>query len=346
MRICLVNRYFDFRGTGVTRIATEVSKELEKRGHEVIKVATDGASLYAYAWQTGVQVAFKLPRDGIDVYHALATMEAMWLPKDKSIATYLDLFTTTNPDRAGAGMGYSRWKLEVGRRYFHVGSKVASRCRFLVCISNKTKQDVLKHVGADEQKLKVIRLGIRDDLKPENRTRKYFTIGTLGQLDKRKRIHLLVRDFHASKLDAKLLIAGNGPDRPILENMAEGDKRIEFLGLVPDEELNEFYNSLDLFVFPSAIEGYGLPPVEAMACGKPVVILGDLIMPLEIWERCESVNDLRLFFDHISDIGEWNRFRYIATRQAESNLNFAKEHKWSNCVSEYIKLYEEIKEAS
>jgi glycosyltransferase involved in cell wall biosynthesis len=346
MRICLVNRYFDFRGTGVTRIATEVSKELKKRGHEVVQVATDGASLYAYAWQTAVKVAFKLPRDGIDAYHALATMEAMWLPKNKSIATYLDLFTTTNPDRAGAGMGYSRWKLEVGRRYFHVGSKIASRCRFLVCISDKTKQDVLKHVGADKQKLKVIRLGIRDDLKPENKRHNHLTIGTLGQLDKRKRIHLLIRAFHQSKLDAKLLIAGDGPDKPLLEILASDDNRIEFLGLVPDEELNEFYNSLDLFVFPSAIEGYGLPPVEAMACGKPVVILGDMIMPLEIRERCESVNDLRLFFDHIADIDEWNRFRYIATRPMESNLAFARQHKWANCVSEYIKLYEEIKEAN
>jgi len=340
MKVCLVNRYFDFRGTGVTRIATEVSKELEKRGHDVVKVATGdgGSSLYSYAFQTAIGVAFKIPRNGVDVYHALATMEAMWLPRDKSIATYLDLFTTTNPDRAGAGMGYSRWKLEIGRRYFDFGSRIASRCRFLACISDKTKEDVLNHIKVDEKKLRVIRLGISNTLKPEKKRHKRLTIGTLGQLDKRKRVNLLVGAFHASGLDADLLIAGQGPDEERLVKLAEGDERIRFLGLVPEVCLNWFYNALDLFVFPSGIEGYGLPPVEAMACGKPVVILDDAILPQEIRIRCVSVDNLYSLFDNLSEVE-----RIIGGNYAyDDNLNFARKHRWEECVAEYIKLYEEI----
>jgi len=341
MKVCLLNRYFDFRGTGVTRIATEVSKELEKRGYDVVKVATGdgGASLYSYAFQTAIGVAFKIPRNGVDVYHALATMEAMWLPRDKSIATYLDLFTTTNPDRAGAGMGYSRWKLEVGRRYFDFGSRVAAHCRFLVCISEKTKLDVLGHIKVDARKVRVIRLGISDTLKPENGKHERLTIGTLGQLDKRKRVNLLVEAFHKSKLDADLLIAGQGPDEPMLWDLAEGDSRIKFLGLVPEKELSWFYNELDLFVFPSGIEGYGLPPVEAMACGKPVVILDDAILPQEIRIRCVSVDNLYSLLDNLSGLERIigaNKYAYY------DNLVFARQHKWEECVSEYIKLYEEI----
>ena len=339
MKICLVNRYFGFRGTGVTRIATEVSKELVKQGHDVVKVATNGESLYSYAWQTGVSIAFRLPRDGIDVYHALATMEAMWLPKDRSIATYLDLFTTTNPDRAGAGMGYSRWKLELGRRYFEFGSKIASRCRFLVCISDKTRDDVLEYIKPDKSKLRVIRLGISDTLGPEHRKRSRLTIGTLGQLDKRKRVNLLVDAFHRSKLDATLVIAGRGPDESLLWETAEGDSRIKFLGFVPENELNAFYNELDLFVFPSGIEGYGLCPVEAMACGKPVVVLDDAILPDEIRVRCVSVDNLNRLFGNLNEVERIIGAHYMAYY---GNLNFAREHKWDNCVSEYIKLYEEI----
>lgn len=341
MKVCLVNRYFDFRGTGVTRIATEVSKELEKRGYDVVKVATNGVSLYSYAWKTGIDIAFRLPRDGVDVYHALATLEAMWLPRDKSIATYLDLFTTTNPDRAGAGMGYSRWKLEIGRRYFDFGAKIASRCRFLVCISDKTKNDVLNHIKVDERKVRVIRLGISANLKPENQKHSRFVIGTLGQLDKRKRVDLLVRAFHKSKLDADLLIAGQGPDRRMLGDIAKGDGRILFLGLVPEHELNDFYNRLDVFVFPSGIEGYGLPPVEAMACGKPVVVLDDAILPEEIRVRCVSIESLNELLDGNRTVDE-----VIKTGECmrESNLKFASQHRWDRCVSEYIKLYEEIKE--
>ena len=341
MKVCLVNRYFDFRGTGVTRIATEVSKELEKQGHEVVRIATNGESLYSYAWQTGIQVAFKLPRDGVDVYHALATMEAMWLPRDKSIATYLDLFTTTNPDRAGAGMGYSRWKLELGRRYFAFGSRVAARCRFLVCISDKTKQDVMDRIKPDEHKLRVIRLGISDTLKPEGRKHKRLTIGTLGQLDKRKRVGLLIEAFRKSSLDADLLIAGQGPDRQMLGEMAGWDRRIVFWGLVPETQLNDFYNSLDLFVFPSGIEGYGLPPVEAMACGKPVVILDDAILPQELRSRCVSVGSLTGLF---SSQAEVETAIELGKANYSDNLAFAAEHRWETCVAKYLKLYREIKE--
>ena len=339
MKVCLVNRYFDFRGTGVTRIATEVSRALERCGHEVVKVATNGESLYAYAWHTGVKIAFTLPRDGIDVYHALATLEAMWLPPNKSIATYLDLFTTTNPNKAGAGMGYSRWKLEIGRRYFALGSRIARRCRFLVCISEKTRQDVLEYVGADERKLRVIRLGISDDLKPWGREHPRFTIGTLGQLDKRKRIGLLVNAFRRSRLDADLLIAGQGPDRELLKTMAAGDRRIRFLGLVPENKLNAFYNSLDMFVFPTGIEGYGLPAVEAMACGKAVVVLDDAILPQEIRDRCVSVPDLGAFFQGGATLSS-GAVDYLG------NLEFAREHRWDKCVSQYIELYKEIQEGN
>ena len=336
MNICLLNRYFDFRGTGVTRIATEVSAELERKGNKVIRVATAGDSLPAYAFQTGIAAPFRIPRRGIDVYHALATLEAMWLPKDKSIATYLDLFTTTNPDRAGAGMGYSKWKMEIGRRYFAIGSQIAARCRYLVCISEKTKQDVLEHIKPEEGKLRVIKLGISNTLKTEKRGSTRFTLGTLSQLDKRKRIDLLIQQFHSTNLDADLLIAGGGPDRVKLEGLANGDKRIKFLGRVPENELSAFYNQLDVFCFPTAIEGYGLPAVEAMACKKPVLVLQDAIVPDEIKIRCAKTDSFAMSMDDYEAV--------ISETDYDNNMVFATEHRWERCVGEYLELYQSIKE--
>ena len=333
MKVCLLTRFFNYKGTGVTRIATEVLKELENQGHEVVKISTNGKSLYSYFFYTAVEIPLRYPKTGVDVYHALATMEAMWLPRNKSIATILDLFTTTNPDRAGAGMGYEKWKLLIGRKYFEFGSHVASKCRFIVCISDKTKQDVIQCLNIKEDKIKVIKLGIQDDLEPLNIKHKRLTIGTLGQLDKRKRIDLLIRQFKASNIDADLLIAGQGMDRPMLEALADGDKRIKFLGLVPNDKLNEFYNSLDVFAFPSFIEGYGLPPVEVMACKKPVVLMSDVIMPDEIKNRCILTESLRHTFDHIYDLPKVNQ---------DDNYTFAKSHNWKKCVNEYVELYKEI----
>lgn len=339
MNICLLNRYFIFKGTGVTRIATEVSKELIRQGHNVMRISTNGDSLYSYAYNTAIGLPLRLPRKGIDVYHALATLEAMWLPRDKSIATFLDLFTTTNPERAGAGMGYSRWKLGAGRWYFNIGSHLASRCRFLVCISEKTKQDVLEHINPDESKLRVIRLGISSQLSPMPRDGDRYILGTLSQLDKRKRVDLLIRQFRASKLDADLLIAGEGTDGGMLEALAGDDKRIRFLGLVPDDELSAFYGKLDLFVFPTAIEGYGLPAVEAMACGKPVMVLADSIIPEEIRSRCIVVDNFTSIFDNYNEL-----VSMVGKVDYNSNLAFASSHRWEDCIKEYLNLYREIKE--
>jgi glycosyltransferase involved in cell wall biosynthesis len=337
MQVCLLTRYFDYKGTGVTRVATEVLKELESRGHTVHKISTKGTSLYSYFAYTALEIPLILPRRNIDVYHALATMESMWLPRSKSIATFLDLFTTTNPDRAGAGMGYEKWKLAIGRKYFEFGAEMATKCRFLVSISNKTKQDMIQYLGIKEDRIKVIRLGIQADLEPTYNKNKRLRIGTLGQFDKRKRIDLLIRQFKASKIDADLVIAGQGMDKPLLEKIANGDSRIRFLGLVPNDKLNEFYNSLDLFVFPSWIEGYGLPCVEAMACKKPVVVMQDTIMPDEIKKRCIHAENLTTMFDNYSQL-EY----VIKGLDIEGNCQFAKEHSWKSCVDEYFKMYEEI----
>lgn len=337
MNICLLTRYFDFRGTGVTRIATEVANRLEARGHNIHRISTTGKNLYSYFLYTSTTIPLVLPRKHIDAYHALATLEAMWLPKNKSVATFLDLFTTTNPDRAGAGMGYDKWKLAIGRKYFDIGSRIATHCRHLVCISEKTKQDAIDYLKVPERRLRVIRLGISDHLQPQPKKDNIFRIGTLGQLDKRKRIDLLVRQFKASHIDAELVIAGQGMDRPMLEGLANGDKRIKFLGLVPENQLNDFYNSLDLFVFPTYIEGYGLPLAEAMACKKPAMVMSDAIIPVELTKRCIVVGNLTSVFDNPPML-----FWLMGKVDYESNYQFAKEHSWDKCLDQYEELYKEI----
>ena len=148
---------------------------------------------------------------------------------------------------------------------------------------------------------------------------------------------LLVRAFRDSKLDAELRVAGSGPDRGLLESLAGGDKRIKFLGLVPEDDLCDFYNGLDMFVFPTAIEGYGLPPVEAMACRKPVVVLDDAVLPQEVRKHCLSVENLAELFDNINNIQH-----IIRLTDYDRSLRFAGLHSWKECVGQYIGLYNDI----
>lgn len=336
MKVCLLARYFDYRGTGVTRISTEVHRRLLENGYEV-KTVSDGDSLYSYLRYTLLEIPFRL-RGDYDVYHALTTMEGIWLPKDKSIVNFVDLFTITQPERLGAGMGYSNWKKWVGGRYFGFGSRIASRARVLTAISQHVKDEVVEVLGIPGEKIRVIPLGINEDLEPEETPPGGpFKLGTLGQLDRRKRIDLLIKEFRKTKTDAELLIAGKGMDEPILRKLAEGDSRIKFLGFIPDTQLRNFLNGLDVFCFPTWVEGEGLPALEAFACKKPVLVLGDAIIPSEIKSRCIVVESLWPALNNLRYLD--NLCQYV---DYDSNYAFAKEHSWAKTVKAYEELYKEV----
>jgi len=94
---------------------------------------------------------------------------------------------------------------------------------------------------------------------------------------------------------------------------------------------------LDVLVFPSAIEGYGLPPVEAMACRKPVIVLNDAIIPWEVKSRCVIVEDLEFVLGSKSCLEG-----LLKSIDYDGNYRFAKEHSWDKCIDEYIELYKEV----
>lgn len=337
MKICLVSRYFDFRNAGLGRVGLEIAKELRARGHEVVTVSTNGSSLYSYFFYTAVQIPLKLPE--ADVYHAITPMEAFWLPEDKSVVTFHDLFQITDPDKISSAMGGRGWKNFVGTKYFALMARLATRCAHLVAVSDKTKADMVKHLNVDASKVTVIRSGIREDLQPIGigKDPSEFIVGYLGQLDRRKRVDLLIKAYRKSELPGELLIAGTGPEKESLVELAQGDSRISFLGHIRDEELTNFYNCLDVFVFPTWIEGYGLPIVEAMACKRPVVVLQDAIIPSEIKNRCVITDQLDYLLGN---------YTYLTTRcnsiHLESNYEFAKSHSWKIAVDQYMELYKEV----
>jgi len=340
MKVCLVTRYMNFTNAGLGRVSTEIFSGLKSRPEfDVRTVSTNGVSLPSYFAYTLLEIPLRLPR-GCDVYHILTPMEGIYSPKSKSIVTFYDLIPLKYPERCGAGLGGSGWKNTIGRVYFKWASSISAKASRVVCISEETKKDVMEVFGTDEKKISVIRLGIRPDLEPQESEAKglhNLTIGYLGQLDRRKRVDLLVRKFRRSRLDAQLVIGGTGIDEAELKELAGRDKRIRFLGFVDDAELRNFYNSLDVFVFPTWVEGYGLPPVEAMACKKPVVVLDDAVIPWEVKRRCIITKDLGLLFSN-----EGYLRGQMASVDIEGNYAWAKSHSWKECLDKYIEIYKEV----
>jgi len=358
MKICLLTRSFDLKTGGIARVSSEILDGLIKRGHEVHCLSTDKEGLVGYFKYTALDIPFKLPR-GMDIYHALTPMESIWIPKRKGISVILDLIAITHPDKyggrlnqsittfhdifplthprlQGAGLGYSKLKSYIGGRYFRFACRQAVKCRYIVTDSEYIKKEIIEIFGVDEEKVKVVKLGIREDLEPLPKKDKIFRVGYLAQLDRRKRVDLLIKAFKKSSL-GELVIGGKGLDEVMLKELAAGDNRIKFLGFIPDKELVAFYNSLDVFVFPTAVEGYGLPPVEAMACKKPVVVLADAIIPWEVKRRCIIVEELQYVLGNRTYLEK--RCQLV---DIEDNYKWAKEHTWKNTVDQYIELYMEV----
>lgn len=333
MKICVLTRRFALDSGGIGRVSTEIRNGLQELGHDVQSVSTDKEDLVSYFKYVFWDIRSKIPRD-CDIYHAITPMESIWIPKHKSVATILDIIPITNPEMHGARMGGSKLKYTIGKQCFAIGCRVASRCAGLTSISGHTQYEYGKHFKRRPQ---VIRLGIREDLEPRSNDNSVLKIGYLGQVDRRKRVDLLVEAFLRCNLDAELWIAGEGTDRQRLQAMSARDRRIHFMGFIEDETLPDFYNMIDLLVFPSAIEGYGLPPVEAMACRKPVIVLRDAIIPYDVKRHC--IIDVSLD-DTFADIARVRRLMNLA--DIDGNYEFAKLHSWKECVNEYVKIYERI----
>jgi glycosyltransferase involved in cell wall biosynthesis len=333
MKICLVGRFFDLRNGGIGRFSTEMLNGLKGRGYEIIPVSTKRHGTAGHVVYSFFDLALRLPR-GCDVYHCLTPMEAIYAPKKRSVVTFHDFIPWLNVNNTDTHYVQGSMRLAkslLSKEIFKTAAKIAGRCSLIACNSTQTRKEVIELLGVSESRVSVVRFGISPGLEPQEKKDGIFRMGTLSYLDPRKRIDLLIQAFLAANMDGELVIGGTGTDEARLKKLANEDKRIKFAGFVPEERQAEFYNSLDLFVFPSKIEGYGLPIVEAMACKKPVVVLRDSIMPEEVKVNCTVVESLTEFLKDPRPL-----------EKIEAGYAFARLHDWNTCIDEYLKLYERL----
>lgn len=158
----------------------------------------------------------------------------------------------------------------------------------IIADSEHTRQDIHRLLGVPRERIVVIPLGVGaefhpiDNAKLLERARSEYELPDrfllyLGTLEPRKGIDTLIRSFAeiVSHISHDLVIAGKRGwyTEPLfgLVNELGLQAHVHFTGYVDDELVPALLNLADLFVFPSRYEGFGLPPLEAMACGTPVI---------------------------------------------------------------------------
>jgi glycosyltransferase involved in cell wall biosynthesis len=169
--------------------------------------------------------------------------------------------------------------------------------RFIITDSEFTKQDILRSFRADEQKIVPIHLGVSEQFRQKNDPSEAESFKSKFRLERpyilfvgntkpHKGLHVLLRAFKevlAVVSDIDLVFVG-GPvsGNESLQRLINGFDvagKVKSLGRLPEEELVLAYGGAEMLVLPSLYEGFGLPALEAMACGIPVVVSDAASLP-------------------------------------------------------------------
>lgn len=319
--------------TKIRRISKKVRISLGPKGY-----------LLRIIWlQTSLQV--RLLVDKVSLLFS-PVPEGMILPVVPQILTMLDITPIHFPKEYRWGQYYLRYFV----------SKLLRKSRGIIAISENTKQDIMTTYGIKPEGINVILPGYdrsryRLGVEPEGVKSKYGLksyLLYLGNLMPHKNLQRLLRAFALlhKELPYTLVIAGWNHPRyyPALEAETQAlglAEKVLFLDYVPADELPALYTGAELFVFPSLYEGFGLPPLEAMACGCPVVVSN-------IASLSEVCGDAAYYVDphDVKNIAE-GIYKVAMKRELKENLAFkgterAKLFSWEKSAREHIKVFEKV----
>ena len=229
-------------------------------------------------WEQFVQ-PLALRRAKIDLLHALAFVAPLAAPCPFVVTVY-DLSFLRFPE---AFRPFNRWYLS------RFTANTVKRAEVVMTISESTRRDVIDLLGVAPDRVCTVYCGVDEEFKPlpepeiaafkaKQQLPDTFVL-FLGTLEPRKNVDGLIKAYAQWKArdpKAPLLVVAGGKgwyyDKifQLVESLNLTDS-IRFPGYVPQADLPLWYNAASLFVYPSHFEGFGLPVLEAMACGTPVI---------------------------------------------------------------------------
>jgi glycosyltransferase involved in cell wall biosynthesis len=282
-------------------------------------------------------------RAKIDLLHSMAFVTPWWSPCPTVVTVY-DLSFIQFPDRFPA---LQRWYLTSQTR------RSCRQARRVIAISESGRQDVHQFFGVPLEQIDVVRPGVDSCYQPlpvadiaafrrrENLPEKFVL--HVGTLQPRKNLSVLLEAFAGlDRPDLQLVLVGGRGwlfDEIFQRVTRLGlQKRVRFAGYVPDQDLPLWYNAAALFVFPSLYEGFGMPVVEAMACGTPVIAANTSSIPEAAGEAAilfepQDVTELAERMDAVLDDPA------LLTKMHEQGLLQAQQFSWQRAGRETAAVY-------
>ncbi len=307
-----------------------------------------GRPLARIVWEQACQ-PLQLVKEGIALLHSPVNVQPLLLPC-KGVVTVTDLSFVIFPQAFRTGRRlYQRWFTRWSVR----------RANRVIAISGATAQDVVRLFDVPSDRVSVIFPGVDVHYEPtedEQQLARFRGLRGLpdrfvifvGTLEPRKNLLTLLQAYAAFRRGGggyKLaLVGGKGwLWEPILAAIEELDLEDDVIlpGFVAEEELPLWYNAAEALVYPSLYEGFGLPPLEAMACGIPVVASDASSLP-------EVVGDAGLLVDpHEPDPWTEALERLWHDREYRAELSMrglqrARQFSWKRMARETIGVYRSV----
>ena len=239
---------------------------------------TSHFTLLASYWRTR-GIVRDLRRDGVQIYHGLSGELPVGIRKSgiRSIVTIHDLIFLRHPE-------FYHW-LDA-KIYAWKFRQTVREADHIIAISECTKRDIIEFGGVDESKISVVYQSFSPrfsaQVAPEllERVRQRYQLPNryvlnVGTIEARKNILLAVKALAHLPEDISLVVVGRRTEYSdkVLEYAKKHGlmPRIKFYHGIPDDDLPAFYAQAETFVYPSVYEGFGIPVIEAVSSGLPVV---------------------------------------------------------------------------
>lgn len=229
---------------------------------------------------------------------------------------------------------------------------ILKRADAVITDSYNSKQDIVRYYGVVDKKVRVIHLGVDETYRPVSEKGRFVEgikgpyILNVGTLEPRKNLITLLKAFKLAKaagIPHKLVIAGlKGWGDTKIEREIKGiESDIVLAGYLPQEELPGLYSFADLFIYPSLYEGFGLPPLEAMACGTPVITSNVSSLPEVVGDAAITVDprDEKRLSEMILKVLADRELRESLKRKG---LERARLFSWEKTAKETLKVYESV----
>ncbi len=269
----------------------------------------------------------------------------------KNVITWHDIGYERYPET------YTAWELaslkQGARRAFKIADKI-------ITVSNYTKSEIIERHQIDPEKIKVIYLGCNHDRwyrPPENEIKNYLRELNItlpyfifvGRLALRKNITGLIRIYNRFREKVRrphnlILVGSQAPFQNEIDAEIKASpftNEIKKIGWVPMDQLPILVSGAQAMVYPSIYEGFGLPTIEAMACGVPVIASSSGSLPEIVGQAgiIKDAHDIESFTEAMEKVIEDKNLRQDLINKG---LERAKQFSWEKCAKETLEVIESV----